>query len=297
VNRVAVVWCALALVAPVARAAQPEVVTVPADQAAGLTIAAVEAGEAPRASDALGTVLDPLPFVQAAHARATARTAAAIAEREETRVEALARADHNASLRDVEAARLAAARARDDRAAAEAQAIGLWGAEALAQPDLDAFVERLARGAAALARLDVEDASLVGARAWVTASALGGAERAVRLLGTAPSVDPALQARAVVVALETDPLPVGAALVGRVESAEVVRGVWLPASAIVWHDAASFVFLARSATEFERRAVALASARRPGFTLADGVAPGDRIVVSGAQQLLSAQLVGGAPEE
>lgn len=289
---------AVAALARSAAAAEPgAVVALTPEQAERFAVAPAESAEEPREEQALGQVLDPLPFVSALLARETARTAAEIALRERTRTETLARADHNASLRDVEAARLAAARALDEQAAAETRAVGLWGAEALARRDVAAFAERLARGEAALARVDVAAPSFQPARIWVTAPSQGGEERAVRLLGAAPGVDPGLQARGLLVALDADPLPIGAALLGRIEGAEAARGVWLPESAVVWHDGAAWVFVARGANEFERRAVHLTAARRPGFSIGDGVAPGDRVVVSGAQQLLSAELVGGEPAE
>ena len=276
------------------------VVSLESEQVAGLAVASAEAAEAPVSTAAIGQVLDPLPFVEALLARATARTASEIAERELARVEALSHADHNASLRDVEAARLAATRARGELAGAEARAAGIWGAAVLATPGLDALVEQLARGAAGLARLDLPGADATSAaptHAWVTAPAFAPAERAVRILGAAPNADPGLQARALLVAIDAPPLPIGAALFARVEVAAVARGVWLPAGAVVWNDGASAVFVARGANQFERRAVQLFPTRRAGFSIAQGLAPGDRFVVSGAQQLLSAQLVGAAPEE
>ncbi len=287
-----VAWLGAALLARHAAAGGSEaVVHVPAEQAAGIAVAAARAAEEPVQATAIGQVLDPQPFVQVAFGRATARAAAEYAARDRTRTEALARADHNASLRDAEAARLADLRARADLAAAEAQAAGVWGAAALAAPDLEAFVDRIAHGSVSVARLDAPGAAFVPVRAWVSAPALGAAERAARVLGPAPGVATGLQARAVLVALDADPLPVGTALLGRIEADAVARGVELPASAIVWQGADPFVFVARGAGAFERRAVHVTASHRPGVSIADGVAPGDPLVVSGAQQLLSAQTV------
>jgi hypothetical protein len=293
-----VAWLGAALLARHAAAGGPDaLVRVPAEQAAGFSVAAALAGEEPLQTTAIGQVLDPQPFVQAAFGRATARAAAEIAARDRTRVEALARADRNASLRDAEAARLADLRARADLAAAEAQAVGVWGAAALAAPDHDAFVDRLAHGSVSIARLDLPGAAFVPVRAWVSAPALGVVERAARVLGAAPGVATGLQARAVLVALDADPLPVGTALLGRVEADAVARGVEVPASAIVWQGADPFVFVARGPGAFERRAVHVVASRRAGVWIAEGVAPGDPLVVSGAEQLLSAQLVGAASRD
>jgi len=268
-----------ALLAHVAAADEATpVIELTAEQAASFPLAAAEAADEPMRVAVLGQVLDPLPFVDASRATVVARAALAIAERERARVTALARAD------------LDAARAR---------AVALWGRDAEARAGA-AFVARLARREAGLARLEVPaGVGLPGApsTASVRAPALGDASRDARVLGPAPDVDPALRGRAFLIAFDADPPPVGAALEGALGFVSAaLRGAWVPEAAIVWEDGASAVFVAVDDHRFRRQPVDLAPAARAGFFVASGLAPGERFVASGAQQLLSAEIVAGEPE-
>lgn len=290
--------CVASLLARSAGAADaPGAIELTDEQAAAFAVAAAERADEPIRIAALGAALDPAPFVQTWRAADLARSALAIAERERARVEALARADHNASTRDVEAARLAEERARADRDDAALRAIGLWGRDAIRNADA-AFVARLASGDASIARLEIPaGAALPGepATASIRAPAFDGAPRTARILGAAPNVDPGWRGQAVLVALDPG-LPAGAALSGELGFAQTEQGVWVPESAVVWHDGVSALFVAAGAHAFLRRDVSLRRATRPGYFVASGIEPDARLVVTGAQQLLSAQLIGDAAE-
>jgi hypothetical protein len=289
---------------PAPEAAAPEAettddaVTLDAEQAAQLGTARAEAAEAPSEIAALGRVLDPLPLLQAWGALTTARRGAEIAGRELSRVRALAQNAENASARELDAASLAASQADAVLAQARAQAGSVWGS---ADPaSLEPWTAALARGSAAIARIELPTGSAPPKlrAVHVVAPGIGMAEREAQLLGPAGALDPTLQGPAFLVALSPDPPPAGAALSARLElEGAPQRGVYLPASALVWHEGVPLAFVAGEAGRFERRALTLSRPWREGFLVSAGVTAGERVVTRGAQQLLGSLLLGGAEAE
>ena len=287
---------------PEAAAPEPEtpddVVTLDAEHAAQLGTAPAEAAEAPGELAALGRVLDPLPLLQAFGALTTAHRASEVAGRELSRVRALAQDSENASARELDAASLAASQADAALAQARAQAGSVWGSSDLAR--LEPLAEALARGSAAVARIELPAGSAAPepSAVYVVAPGIGMTEREAKLLGPAGAMDPALQGPAFLVALSPDPPPPGAALGARLELAgALARGVYLPAGAVVWHEGAPLAFVGGEAGRFERRALVIARPWREGFLVSAGVAAGETVVTRGAQQLLSSLLLGGAEAE
>lgn len=278
--------------------ATDEIVTLDPVHAAQLVTAVAEAEAAPSEVAALGRVLDPVPLLQAWGGLSTARRAAAVAERELARVRTLAENAENASARDLEAASLAASQAEAALAEARAQASGVWGSADVVR--LAPFAKGLAHGSVAIARIELPAGAAAPKPRSVRVSSpgLGIAEREAELLGPAGAMDPTLQGPAFLVALRPDPPPPGAVLAARLElDAEPQTGVYLPESAVVWHAGVPLAFVTASPERFERRALSLARPWREGFLVSAGVAPGEKFVVAGAQQLLSSQLVGGSRAE
>jgi hypothetical protein len=278
----------------------PRAVDVSDAAAAAIELLAAEPFDGEITLPVIGRVLDPLPLVQSFLAREIARATEAAAEREQVRVSRLAAGAQNASARELEAARLAAMRARSDRSDADARVVASWGPSFALRPDLGAFVDRLARGEAALLRLDLGSGaparSLGDIRIRVPSQ--GNAERTARLIGPAPSMDPTLQGRGVLVALDSDPPPIGAAVEGRVSLGHASPGsVRIPTRSIVWHDGSSQVFLTPTSNRFLRRAVELEARLPDGSWIASGISPGQRVVGQGAQQLLSAEQLAPADGE
>jgi hypothetical protein len=66
---------------------------------------------------------------------------------------------------------------------------------------------------------------------------------------------------------------------------------------LIRHQGHTFVYLQSAEDSFVRRAVRLERPTREGWFVASGLAAGDRVVVRGAQQLLSAELAGSTAED
>ncbi len=168
----------------------PERVTLSHDaiESAGIETVAVAHVTAPAELDAFGRVLDPMPIVDALHARAAARSAAATARAEHTRVVRLRADQQNASTRDVESARAARDRADAELATTTARVALAWGATIAAATPEDAFCDDLVAGRTAVARIDFAAGDHVEQMpATVTVSAAGRPDRqcAARVLGPA----------------------------------------------------------------------------------------------------------------
>ncbi|TMA81974.1 MAG: hypothetical protein E6J72_04080 [Deltaproteobacteria bacterium] len=270
----------------------PERVTLSHDAVASAGIETVAVAHVTTPIDAFGRVLDPMPVVDALHARAAARSAAATARAEHARVVRLRADQQNASTRDVESARAARDRADAELATTTARVALAWGATIAAATPEDAFCDDLVAGRTAVARIDFAAGDHVEQMpATVTVSAAGRPDRqfAARVLGPAPTTDPTLQGDAFFVLIGAEPPPAGTALRATIVRAAALDGVAVPRAAIVWSAGKPAVYVERDAGTFERRSLALAAALPGAWLVTDGVAAGERVVTTGAGQLLSAQ--------
>jgi hypothetical protein len=271
-------------------------IALDAEQARGIATTSAEVSEARVEDRAFGRVLDPVPLLEASGALTAAEAVARARARDLERTRALAKDQENASAHDVAAAEVADAEARGALAQAEARARAVWGtsdASALAR-----LSGPLARGELAVARIELSSALPSGpVEIRVSAPALGLGERPAEAIGSAGALDATLQAPALLVAIRGSPPPSGAALEAVVAQGEAIHGVWLPASAIVWSEGQPLIFVATGGDHFEKRSVALARPLREGYLATSGVSPGDRVVRTGAQQLLSSLVVRNSPEE
>lgn len=268
---------------------------------AGLRLERASASQFTSEVLAYGRVLDPAPVVAAVGHWRSARAQAERADQELRRIEKLARDEQNASTRDLELARAVASAASADRELAEAQVVGLLGADLVNDPRLTSWARAIARRSAALIRVDVpasraQPEPARGAR--LTSYPDEGQPIASEYLGPAPAADSQLPGWGFLFLVPANPPPSGTPIRARIRTAEEIQqGVELASEALVRHDGALFVFVKRGDGLFERRAV-MAQARGDGrWFVTGGVQPEDEVVVSGAQQLLSAQILAATPTE
>lgn len=261
--------------------------------AVGLKVVAPQAIAVAPAANGFAHVVDPSPLLALDHERATAQAALTASQRELARLQALHDDDQNASARAVELARAEVARDEATLAGVRDRLRWSWGAAVS-----DALLERLRAGEVLLARVDIVAGEAIAAEP-VELTLLDTRERRATVLGAAPQADPTLQGRAWLVTVrDTAGLAPGSVLTARVPRRAAVEPAWLvPAAAVVRHDGRTWVFVARNETSFERRAVVLGDRRPEGEVVREGLANGERIVGTGAQQLLSAGLSGTEAEE
>ena len=278
--------------------------------ASGLRVRELQAARLQAGAEIYGVVVNLQPLFDlrarylAAVGDARALRAASVASADEyRRAKGLFEDDRNVSERAVLAAqaqargdqaRLAAA---DQTAAAVLGAlraewgatIGEWAQHAGASP-LDALAEQ--RDLLVQFAFPDELREHAGRAAVAVAPVAGrGEARPARFVSPAPRTDPTLPGTTYFYAAAADGLRVGMRVAGRVRVGDTAReGVIVPASAVVWHGGKAWAYLKQGEDLFVRKEVDTADQSANGWFDADHFAPGDAIVVSGAQLLLSEEL-------
>ncbi len=297
--------------APASQSARPEVRVPAARQAAsGLGVQALPAAKLQAAAEVYGVVvnLQPLFDLRARYLAAVGearalRAASAASTDEYRRAKGLFEDDRNVSERAVLAAQ---AQARGDQArlvaadqTAEAVMSALraeWGATVAgwAQRPGEGPLDALAAQREVLVQFTFPDElrEYAGHAAVAVAPVAGrAAARPARFVSPAPRTDPTLSGTTYFYAASTDGLRVGMRVAGRVRlGGEARDGVILPAAAVVWHGGKAWAYLKEGDDLFVRKEVATADPAENGWFDASHFAPGDAVVVSGAQLLLSEEL-------
>ena len=236
------------------------------------------------------------------------RAAATRAAAEHGRVLALYEDERNASERALQAAQA-------DKLAAEARLAGAESAGAAAREQLrQEWGETLARwaetGSPELAPLlDGREALLVvtlrfadpapprmGPLEFTPAGGQGKTRRA-QPVSPATRADPGLPGATWFYRVPAAGLRVGERIAGRLPTgAAAEEGVLVPAGAVLWHAGKAWVYVQEAADRFERRAVQAAAPAGDGW-FETGLEAGERVVVSGAQLLLSEEFRGSITNE
>lgn len=237
-------------------------------------------------------VLDPAPLATLDADLATAAAASQASRAEAARTRSLAAADSTVSVKVAQAA-AAQAHADDARLTLLHRRLGFeWGPAFMAMTEArrSALVGQLAAGRAALVRIDAS-ASLMGAR---TATLdLGPDGRATaQILGSSRTSDPRLQSTGLI-GLVTGPaaarLGSGLSVPVSIPSGAGAGGVLIPRSALIRAGGATFAYVRKDATHFERREVGGGVAEPGGLFAAAGFRPGEAVVTSGAAALYAAE--------
>lgn len=296
--------------APEARAAEPDTTTSSrepgvagtvelddaAQRAVGLGVEPLEAIEVTPEIKAFGRVLDPTPLATLVHDLTAAQAALDASEQELHRSRTLLK-ENNASERVLQAAQAAAARDRAQMTSLTDRIALGWGAALARRQNLAALIDDLTSLKAQIVRLNLPlGEALPAPPAAARLAHLTGETLSTQaeLLGPAPSTDPQLQTQGLLylVRASTMPLTPDSAVVGYLPltGAPPLRGVRLPSSAVVRHEAGAWVYVQKDAAQFER---VLLSSLQPidgGWLVPQDLKPGERVVTSGAQILLSEEL-------
>ncbi|MGR8934099.1 MAG: efflux RND transporter periplasmic adaptor subunit [Gammaproteobacteria bacterium] len=81
------------------------------------------------------------------------------------------------------------------------------------------------------------------------------------------------------------------------QAMEGQQGVIIPSSAVVWHLGQAYVYIQTDSERFERRAMDISRPAAAGYFVKHRFASGERVVVSGAQMLLSEEFRTQIPDE
>lgn len=200
--------------------------------------------------------------------------------------------------RAVQAAEAAVHRDEVAAGAVRAKLGTAYGRMLLDHEKLVEFAQSLVVGQTALVRLDVpagEPLKEQPTSAHLISPSDAGAVIPAQLLGPSGGTDAQLQGQGFLLLVKSEAarLAPGTLVTGFLRlPGEVEHGVTVPRSAIVRHEGEAFIYVATKEGEFTKKEIELEHAAPGGWFVHEGLKAGEKVVVSGAQQLLSEESKG-----
>jgi len=276
------------------------IVTLARDQQARIGLKTETLASVTRARDvtAYGVILDPAPLASLDAQLASARAALDASEAEYARAKLLHSEQQNVSLKDFQ---IVQAKFQSDQAQVNLlnqRLADQWGVAvgSMAPAARARLIDALIGRDEAIIRVSAPPGQAHGgmaARARVIVLGDEAHPLTADSIWAAPSVDPSFQGQGFMLGVKAHgfALRSGAAVTASLEfSATADRGVVVPNAAIVRTGNASWAYVQTAPTRFERRAIAEGEEGEPvsdGWFVTGDFAAGDRVVVTGAQALLS----------
>lgn len=229
-----------------------------------------------------------------------ARVAADVARKAYTRLKTLFEEDQNISEKSLQSAE-ATLEANEADARAGEQQLTLqesvtrqeWGSVAAkwvveGSPELQSILDQ----SDVLVQMTTPTGPTYGAPKTISLEIPGGARTQAKLISTFPRVDPRIQGRSFLYLAHAQPgLIPGVNLLAHLSVGSLMKGLIVPTSAVVWSEGKAWVYQQTAADHFTRRAVPTDVPVERGFFVAEGFSPGDKVVIQGAQALLSEELL------
>lgn len=246
-------------------------------------------------------VLDPGPLAALMADLASAEAASSASSNELKRARTLFAQDQNVSGRTLEQAEAAARRDQIALASLRAKLMVTFGKPLAERTDLSALVLNLGALDAALVRVELPvGAELKTAPASVRLFSLGDSSHSIQaqLIGAAPSVEPQTQGEAFLflARVGTVRLVPGQSLTALIPvSGEARPGVLVPAGAVLRAEGRLWVYVQSGETNFVRRSLATDQPVNGAWFVTNGVSASERVVITGAQTLLSEEFKSNIP--
>lgn len=302
----ACIGLACSLATPLRAAMTGTVVLTPASvSASGIQLATLAAATRTAQVQGVATVLDPQPLLalaaqlQSVQARLRAADiAAAAADAQAKRSQALYRQGENASLRDMQSAQAAAAAARAQRTVARAEAAA---ARSGARPQWGAVLARMASsgpqalsefadGRASLLEVALPNGTPAPAGHTIRISNADGVSLQAILLGPSPRADAVVQGPTFFYRTTAPGLRSGQRMDATVPlGAASHQGVDVPAAAVIWYAGLPWAYVETGSGHFQRRPLQQQRDAQ-GWFQAGGFHAGDKVVVRGGELLLSQEM-------
>jgi hypothetical protein len=266
----------------------------------GLQVAVLSASQINPEMKGYGRVLDASPLAVLVTELSAAQSASNASEAELKRLKTLAALD-NTSERALQAAEAVAAHDRAQAESAKQQLLAGWGTVIAGRADLPAFAQSLVSQDSALVEIFLPagenlQSSPTGARLSTLVSDTKSVE--AQFISPAPMVDPQVQGQGFLFLLNPNLLRLapGAAVTGFLKiSGEPLNGVVVPTDAVVHASGREWVYVQTGDGAFTRTEILTDHPVNGGWFVSGVIAPGQKMVVIGAQQLLSTELVSQLP--
>ena len=205
---------------------------------------------------------------------------------------------NNASARALQAAQAATRRDQLLIDSIAAKIALSWGKAMAERSGLAALARSLALGEVALVRLDLPAGeTLSSSPTSARLTSLAAEEHPVtgEFFSAAATMDPQTQGQGFLFLASGNGLAPGTAVTGYMRVAgEASGGVIVPGEAGLRHEGKAWVYLQAGDDEFIRREIPLDRPADRGWFISGGITVKDRVVVNGAQTILSEELSGGS---
>ena len=262
---------------------------------AGLKIAALTEADLKPELRAFGRVVDPSSLATGLTDLAAARAQLTASAKDFERLKILNTQGQNVSTRALEAAEALVQRDQIVAQAAQLRLTTTWGKDIAGRADLNAFVHALVAQESSLVRVDVpvtEKLESLPASARLAALAAPDQTMDATFVAAALAADAQTQARGFLFLLPTNALPANSPVLAWLTlGGAVEKGVIIPRDALVRHEGKAFVYVQTTDETFERKEVELHHPLAAGWFTGE-FKPGVKVVIVGAQQLLSEELKG-----
>jgi hypothetical protein len=285
-------------------------VSAESQKASGIRTATLQEATSASAAEVYGVVVNLQPlyelrgkYLAALAERRALRAAAANSRNEYERLRTLFADDRNVSERAVQAAEAqwksdearvqgaeqAADSVRDELRAAWGPAITEWAID----PDAPRFAALSAQRAVIVQVAFPQDLQGSAGRAPLSVMPVASRSAALpaRYLSPAPQTDASLPGATYFYLVEGPGLRTGMRVAGQLRLGSRQReGVAVPEAAVVWHGGRAWAYVREEPTTFVRKPVSTTEEVGNAWFNAEGFEPGEEVVVSGAQLLLSEEL-------
>jgi hypothetical protein len=229
-----------------------------------------------------------------------ARLQADVAGKEYARLKALFEENQNISEKSLQSAEAAWRSDEADVRAGEQQlslqaasirqewgeVVTKWATEGSAQ------FQRILDGGESLIEMTVPSGAVFAPPKSISLELPSGSRSQATSVSAFSKVDPRIQGRSFLYLASGQPrLPPGLNLVARLSVGSPLKGVIIPASAVIWSEGKAWVYVQVSNDGFTRSPVATDVPVDDGFFATEGFSIGDKIVTVGAQALLSEEML------
>lgn len=276
----------------VADARPPLTLTSEQQQQLGVGVQALTRSYRQTQVAAFAKVLDTAPLAQTESDLESQIAAADASAREARRARTLGKNSSSMSAKDAEAAIAQAAQDQSKLTLLRRQ-LGLqWGPglARLSDSRRRALVKSLSEGKSALVQVDTPD-SEGQAGAKTVEIDIGSGSVHARVIGPSRNAEPRLQSSGLI-CLVTGPqailFSIGLTQSARINQPSNQAGVLLPRSALVRFQGSDWVYVRTGPQSFERRLASDPQPEADGMFVAQGLNPGDEVVVKGAAALFAA---------
>ncbi len=233
-----------------------------------------------------GRVIESVMLTAAVTDLESARVAAEVSIKELARQKKLAAQD-NISARALETANATFVRENAAYAAAEAKFKLEWGST------LASASNWIDIGTEALVRIDLPAGeTMASPPTSARIIAMADAAKTVHgeFVGSTDGVNPQTQSQGFFFSVKRGALPPGAAVTSFLKtSGEPMSGITIPAGAVVRHEGAAWVYVQTQTNQFSRVEISLDCPADRGWFVKANISTNSRVVIEGAQALLSAE--------